>query len=58
MTRPRYRWRTRLRRHTPWVLLRLNLFAKGKQDCGAHEWYRADESLWHCYHCEVGARTV
>ena len=57
MTSPRYRWRTRLRRRTPWPLVRLGLFAKGKKDCGAHEWYREDGSLWRCYHCEVGSRT-
>lgn len=25
---------------------------KGRRDCGAHEWYRADEQTWRCYHCE------
>jgi hypothetical protein len=27
---------------------------KGARDCGAHEWYRADEQTWRCYHCEPG----
>ena len=25
---------------------------KGRGDCGAHEWYRADEQTWRCYYCE------
>ena len=58
MTRARYRWRTRLRRHTPWLLLRIGVFAKGEQDCGAHEWYREERSQWRCYHCEAGSCTV
>jgi hypothetical protein len=25
---------------------------KGRHDCGAHEWYRAEEQTWRCYYCE------
>jgi hypothetical protein len=32
------------------------LVPKGRHDCGAHAWYRADEETDHCYHCEVGVR--
>jgi len=28
------------------------LVPKGARDCGDHEWYRADEQSWRCYHCE------
>ncbi|MFD0259997.1 hypothetical protein ACFRKE_13095 [Kitasatospora indigofera] len=52
----RYRWRTRLRRHLPWFLLERGLAAKGKRDCGAHEWYNQDGLTARCYHCEAGGR--
>ncbi len=52
----RYRWRRRLREHLPWVLLEWGLAAKGKRDCGAHEWYNQDNVIARCYHCEVGER--
>ena len=51
-----YRWRTNLRRHTPWFLIDLGLFDKG-QDCesigGTHEWYNIDNKTSGCYHCYV-----
>jgi hypothetical protein len=33
------------------------LVPKGSHDCGAHEWYRADERTWRCYHCEPAIAT-
>jgi hypothetical protein len=50
MHRARYRLRTWLRGLLPDPLARL--VPKGRRDCGAHEWYRADRGLWRCYHCE------
>jgi hypothetical protein len=52
----KYRWRTWLRRQLPWWLIDLGVAPKGKHDCGAHEWYREDDELALCYHCEVGER--
>jgi hypothetical protein len=52
----RYRWRTALRRHLPWFLINRGVAAKGRNDCGAHEWYNADGTTDHCYHCAVGRR--
>jgi hypothetical protein len=34
----------------------IDLFPKGKKDCGDHEWYKSAENLYLCYHCEVGVR--
>lgn len=48
----RYRIRSALRERLPGVLA--GLAPKGAGDCGAHEWYRASEETWRCYHCEVG----
>ena len=28
------------------------LLPKGRRDCGAHEWYRANQDTWRCYHCQ------
>jgi hypothetical protein len=53
MTR-RYRLRTALRRHLPWNLVWLA--PKGKDDCGAHEWYREAGEIWRCYHCKAGRK--
>jgi hypothetical protein len=39
-----------LRQRLPGTLA--NLAPKGRGDCGAHEWYRADEQTWRCYYCE------
>jgi len=53
----KYRHRTALRESLPEFLAAL--IPKGRQDCGNHEWYKADEHLWRCYHCEPGiAREV
>lgn len=54
LVRGRYRWRTWLRGRLPWALV--DLVPKGRRDCGAHEWHRADEATDRCYHCEVGVR--
>ena len=50
----KYRWRTWMRHHAPGPVTRL--FAKGRDDCGAHEWYNHDDRVDHCYHCLVGVR--
>lgn len=52
MSRGRYRVRSALRERLPAALA--DLVPKGPRDCGAHEWYRADEHTWRCYHCEPG----
>lgn len=52
----KYRWRTALRARLPWALT--GLVPKGSHDCGNHEWYREDEHLALCYHCEVGERQL
>lgn len=43
-------------RHLPWFLVNLGVAAKGRGDCGAHEFCNADGTVEHCYHCEVGER--
>jgi hypothetical protein len=50
----RDRWRTKIRRKLPWLLIDIGFAAKGRQDCGGHEWYREDANVWRCYHCTVG----
>lgn len=50
----RYRLRTELRGSLPWALARM--VPKGRRDCGAHEWHRADEHTDRCYHCSVAER--
>jgi len=52
MSGGRYRLRTWLRGRLPVALARL--VPKGRRDCGAHEWYRADNETWRCYHCQAG----
>ena len=51
-----FRWRTRVRKFLPWFLINRGFAKKGK-DCEAsgsgHEWYRIDEEVLGCYHCEV-----
>ena len=32
----------------------MGIAAKGRRDCGRHEWYREDDEVWRCYHCKVG----
>ncbi len=51
----RYRVRTWLRGRLPLALA--DCVPKGRRDCGDHEWYRADEWRWRCYHCERGLAT-
>jgi hypothetical protein len=51
----RYRFRTWLRGRLPGTMA--GLMPKGRRDCGAHEWYRADERTWRCYHCQAGVAT-
>ncbi len=51
----RYRLRTWLRGRLPRSLA--GLAPKGRRDCGAHEWYRADEQTWRCYHCKPAIAT-
>jgi hypothetical protein len=52
MTTGRYRLRTWLRGRLPDTLA--GVVPKGSHDCGNHEWYRADEGTWRCYHCQPG----
>jgi hypothetical protein len=52
MNRGRYRLRTWLRGRLPVALA--DHLPKGASDCGAHEWYRADEQTWRCYRCTPG----
>jgi ribosomal protein L37AE/L43A len=52
MATGRYRLRTMLRERLPAILA--DLIAKGPEDCGDHEWYKAEEQIWRCYHCEPG----
>lgn len=48
----KYRNRTALRERLPeFLAFRI---PKGRADCGDHEWYKAAEQTWRCYHCEVG----
>ena len=48
----KYRNRTALRERIPEPLA--TLIPKGRRDCRDHEWYKASEQTWRCYHCEVG----
>lgn len=52
MRNGKYRHRTALREVLPAPLAAL--ISKGRRDCGAHEWYKAAEQTWRCYHCEPG----
>ena len=48
------RWRAWLRVHTPNALYyRLDLMVPKARDCGAHEWYNADNVVERCYHCRA-----
>jgi hypothetical protein len=51
----RYRWRTALRQHLPWVLA--ERIPKGSGDCGDHEWQLvgSDPPRWACAHCVAEA---
>jgi hypothetical protein len=48
----RYRLRTTLRERLPEALTAL--VPKGADDCGNHEWYKAENRTWRCYHCIPG----
>ena len=50
-TKGRYRWRTRLRVMLP--LAMAHRAAKGRGDCGNHEWYKQDGTVQACYHCRA-----
>jgi hypothetical protein len=56
MRRGSYRWRTAVRHRLPGFLVDVGVAAKGRGDCGAHEFYNADGKVERCYHCEVGER--
>ena len=45
-----------MRRRLPWFLVSRGVAAKGRRDCGAHEFYTADGRVERCYHCDVGMR--
>jgi hypothetical protein len=51
-TRPRYRWRTAIRRHLPWFLIDRGVAGKAKQNCRLHEWYKSTDGEDSRYHCE------
>lgn len=51
----RYRLRTWVRGRLPGVLV--GVVPKGRHDCGAHQWYRADAGTWRCYHCRPAIAT-
>ncbi|MGH2835341.1 MAG: hypothetical protein ACRDK4_07230 [Solirubrobacteraceae bacterium] len=55
MSTGRYRLRTSLRGRLPGALI--GFLPKGRRDCGAHEWYRADGETWRCYHCRPALAT-
>jgi hypothetical protein len=38
------------------LLVDRGVAAKATVDCGDHEWYKADNSVEHCYHCTQGHR--
>jgi hypothetical protein len=40
----------------PWRFV--DLFPKGKADCGSHEWYNAEPNLVECYFCEAFMQTA
>jgi hypothetical protein len=50
--RGKYRLRTAMRENLPESLAARIL--KGPYDCGDHEWYKAEENTWRCYHCMPG----
>ncbi|GEM_PF-3940400 len=52
MASGKYRHRTALRENLPESLAAL--LPKGGHDCGDHEWYKAAEQTWRCYHCVPG----
>ncbi len=54
--RGRYRLRTAVRSRLPWALVNLGVAAKGRRDCGRHDWYKSSDEEDRCYHCQVGVR--
>lgn len=52
MFRGKYRIRTAVRERSPDLLAAR--ISKGSRDCGNHEWYKASEQTWRCYHCGPG----
>jgi hypothetical protein len=40
----------------PWFLLNLGVAAKGRRDCGEHDWYNSGGGVERCYHCAAGER--
>ena len=52
----RFRKRTWLRKRLPSFLVGRGVAAKGRTDCGNHEWYKASDAEDRCYHCPVGVR--
>ena len=50
----RYRKRTHILQHLPFILLWLS--PKGSSDCGGHDWYNEDGQVERCLHCKVGIR--
>ncbi len=49
----KYRYRTALREGLPESVAAL--IPKGRHNCGDHEWYKAEEQTWRCYHWQPGA---
>jgi hypothetical protein len=47
----KYRWRTGLRSALPWALV--GWIPKGRSDCGNHDWYKQDDAVDACYHCQA-----
>lgn len=48
----RFRWRTRLRQLLPFRPPLYRVVPKGR-DCGDHNWYLSEGTVWHCYHCQA-----
>lgn len=52
-----YAWRTWLRGHFPYWMIRIGAFPDKGQDCetvgGWHHWYNRDGVSSACYHCKV-----
>ena len=41
-----------------WFLVNRGLAGKGTTDCDAHQWYKADGVVEHCYHCTRGTAAL
>jgi hypothetical protein len=55
-SRGKYRIRKAIRARLPWFLVHLGVAAKGKHDCGNHDWYKSSDEVDRCYYCDVGER--